>query len=150
MLNKPIFILAEDSPVLVIAVTAVVFLVLGVGALYFFRGYEHFARKSLDRRYAGLSFHSEPQPGDVIVTYHTYHGFLAWFTQVSHSAVLPPDDARKLLGRLLRFNLTWGLVTPGALFIPPLSVINYFVQRSSIAHQEAFGGVSMPDQRPRT
>ena len=79
----------------------------------------------------------------MILTYHTYHGFIAWFTQTPHQVALPPDDARKLLGRLLRFNLMWGLVTYGALFIPPLAILNYFAQRRSIAKQAAHGDVAI-------
>ena len=102
-----------------------------------FRSYERLARRSLRRKYAGLQIHEVPVAGDVTLTYHTYHGLIAWFTQTPHYVSLPPDHARILLGRLFRFNLTWGLLTYGALFIPPLAVWNYFTQRRSISSQEA-------------
>ena len=117
-----------------------VLVVLGVGTLYFLRGYERWAQQSLQQRYDGLEVHAPPQPGDVLLQFHTYHGFLAWFTQAEHLVALPPEGARVLLGRLLRFNLLWGLVTPGALFIPLLSLLSYRAQRRSIAAQEAEGG----------
>lgn len=141
-------IFADQTPVPIIIIEIVILICLGVGALYFFRGYEHFARRSLKRRYNDLEIHSDPQPEDVILSYHTYHGFLAWFTQTPHHVALPPKDARKLLGRLLRFNLMWSLVTLGAIFIPPLAILNYFAQRRSITAQEANNGLSASITEP--
>lgn len=122
------------------AVVAAVVLGLGVFALVLFRGYEALARRALARAYVGLAVQEPPAPGDVVVTYATYHGLIAWFTQTPHRAALPPDDARVLLGRLLRFNLTWGLLTYGMLFILPLSFLNYSAQRRAIVRQAAAGG----------
>lgn len=139
-------LLADETLVWPIAVGIAVLIVLGVTALFLFRGYERLARRSLERRYAGLDVHEALQPGDVVLTYHTYHGLIAWFTQTPHQVALPPDDARKLLGRLLRFNLTWGLVTYGVLFIPPVAVVSYFAQRRSITAQEAAGGARVSDE----
>ncbi len=144
-------LLANQSPtplvlIGVILLTIALFGGLGLIVLYGFRGFESLARRSLQRRYSGLQVHAEPQPGDVLITYHTYHGFVAWFTQTPHQVALPPDDARTLLGRLLRFNLQWGLVTYGALFIPPLAILNYLGQRRSIARQEANGGYSQAEE----
>ena len=141
-------ILADQTTVLAIVVGIAILIGLGVGALYLLRGYEHLARRSLERKYADLAVHPEPQPGDVVLTYHTYHGLIAWFTQTPHHVALSPEDARRLLGRLLRFNLTWGLVTYGALFIPPLAILNYFAQRRSIAAQQATGGLPASIIRP--
>lgn len=135
-------ILADQPLVFVIIATVVILVVLAVGALLFFRGFEHFARRALERRYTDLTIHPVPQTGDVVLAYHTYHGFIAWFTQTHHYVFLSPEDARTLLGRLLRFNLIWGLVTPGALFIPPLAILNYFAQRRSIVAQECTGEFS--------
>lgn len=129
--------LSAESQLFVILIGCAVVVGFGVLALWFFRRHEDLALRSLKRRYADLEVHSEPLDGDVILTYHTYHGFLAWFTQIPHHVNLPPDDARKLLGRLLRFNLKWGLVTYGAAFVPPLAILNYFAQRRSIAKQVA-------------
>jgi hypothetical protein len=112
-------------------------LLVGVVVLYLFRGYEALARRALARRYAGLQVHETPAPGDVTLSYETYHGLVAWFTQTSHRVSMPPGDARILLGRLMRFNLTWGLVTYGALFVLPLALVNYFAQRRSISGQES-------------
>jgi len=123
---------------------------LGVSALFLFRSWEHFAQRSLERKYADLEIHAVPQVGDVLLTYHTYHGLIAWFTQTPHHVALPPDDARKLLGRLLRFNCTWGLVTYGVLFIPPVAILSYLAQRRSIADQEANGGMTTVDTKVST
>lgn len=107
----------------IVVVTVAILLVFGFGALLLFRGFENSARRALERKYRDLVIHPVPQYGDVLLEFHTYHGLIAWFTQTGHRVYLSPDDARKLLGRLLRFNLTWGLVTPGSLFIPPLAIM---------------------------
>ena len=118
-------------------VVFVIAILLGMvfGALYFLRGYERWAKNSLERKYRGLALRSNPQEGDVFVQYHTYHGFIAWVTQTPHQFVASYEDARKLLGRLLRFNLTWGLFTYASLFAIPLALFNYTAQRRSIANQ---------------
>ena len=138
---------AQQIPILPIVLGIVVLIGLGLLALLIYRGYEGLARRSLRRKYAGLEVHEVRQPGDVILTYHTYHGFLVWFTQTTHQMSLPPNDARKLLGRLLRFNLAWGLCTYGALFIPPLAIANYIAQRRSITDQEADVALALMDHQ---
>ncbi len=131
-------VLANQNETLIAILGGIaVFVALGVFALVFFRTYRWLARRSLQGKYAGLQVHEVPEAGDVTLTYHTYYGFIAWFTQTPHHVSMPPDDARILLGRLLRFNLTWGLFTYGALFIAPLAVWNYFTQRRLISAQEA-------------
>ena len=114
---------------------AALLIVIGILALAFLRAYEILARRSLARKYVGLEVRSMPNPGDVELVYHTYHGFIAWFSQTQHRAWLPPADARILLGRLLRFNLAWGALTYGSLFVIPLAIASYFGQRRSIARQ---------------
>lgn len=127
-------VLAEQQvPAIAIVATIVFFVLLGVLVLFGLRGYEALARRSLRRKYRGLTIHDVPQTGDVVVTYHSYHGLIAWVTQTPHQVALPPDDARRLLGRLLRFNLLWGLFSYGALFVPPIAILNYIAQRRSIA-----------------
>src|SRR5262249_506981 len=103
---------------------------------WFCRGLERWVQRALDRAYAGLEIKSAAAPNDVVVVYDTYHGFLVWHVHTEHRVILPLDDARALLGRLLRFNLPWGLVAEWGVFIAPLSVLNYVVQRRSIARQE--------------
>jgi hypothetical protein len=76
-----------------------------------------------------------PEPGDVAVVYHTYRGLIFWSLQEEHRFFAPPDDALRLLKRLLRFNLTWGLLSYGVVFIPFLSIASYFAQKSSIESQ---------------
>ena len=53
-----------------------------------------------------------------------------------------------LLARLLRFNLTWGMLSYGLLFVPFLAIGNYLAQKRSIEKQlldHAYGG---PAHRP--
>lgn len=118
---------AEATIISIVLGIAILIAVVGLAAGLFF-GYQALAARSLRRQYFGLAIHGVPERGDVRITYHTYHGFIAWFTQTEHRVVLPPSDARKLLGRLLRFNLVWGLVTAGVVFIFPLAIFNYFAQ----------------------
>lgn len=100
-------------------------------------GLYSFARRPLERCLEGIALHDAPQPGDVVFTYHTYRGLLLWCTQSEHRVIAPAADAERLLGRLLRFNLTWGLLSYGLLFIPFLAVSNYYAQRSSIRRQKS-------------
>jgi hypothetical protein len=91
----------------------------------------------LAQRYAGIEVHDLPIPADVQFVYHTYHGFLIFFVQTEHRVSCAPQSARTLLGRFLRFNLTWGMLSYGLLFVPFLAFSNYLAQRRSIGKQEA-------------
>jgi hypothetical protein len=116
--------------VLLLVVLSVVFVIyLATGGLY------SFARRPLERCFEGIRLHAMPEPGDVTFVYHTYRGLLLWFTQTEHRVVAPPEDAEKLLKRLLRFNLTWGLLSYGLIFIPFVSYGNYRAQLRSIRQQ---------------
>jgi hypothetical protein len=108
---------------------------VGALALAFFRRYERWAKSALERAYEGLHVHSVAEHGDVVLDYHTYHGIIAWTTETPHRVIMPGDDARELLSRLLRFNLTWGLVAHGGILVPPLAIANYYAQRRSLEHQ---------------
>ena len=102
---------------------------LVAATLVLYRGYERLARRALERAYADLDLYPAKVFGSVQVVYHTYHGFLLWYTETEHRAILAPDEAIELLGRLLRFNLSWGLVARGGILIAPLAVYNYAVQK---------------------
>lgn len=110
-------------------------LLIGVPYLYLTGRLERFGRRPLEARFKGLDLRTSPGPGDVELVYHTYCGLLLWVTQTEHRVYAPPDDARALLGRLLRYNLTWGLLSYGLLLIPPISYANYVIQKRSIARQ---------------
>ena len=111
------------------------FVIVGVVVLYLFRAYNHLAERSLKKIYASTTQSPEPREGFVLLQFHTYHGFIGWFSQAEHNIYLPASDALRILNRLLRFNLTWGLFTWGAIFIVILSLFNYVGQRRSISHQ---------------
>src|SRR5262245_938066 len=100
-------------------------------------GLRSFAARPLRRCFEGIDIHEQPQPGDVQIVYHTYRGLLLWGIQTEHRVTAPPNDAEKLLKRLLRFNLTWGMLSHGCLFIPFLATSNYLAQRRSIERQVA-------------
>ncbi len=118
------------------------FIVLPIGVLGFLvylltGGLYSFALRPLQRRFEGIELHDELKPGDVHFVYHTYRGLLLWFTMSEHRVIAPAADAEKLLRRLLWFNLTWGMLSYGMLFIPLLAIGNYFAQRGSIRKQLA-------------
>ncbi len=125
------------GPVVVGCIGFAMLFALGFAVLHGLRGYERVARKALAKRFQDLEIHPTPQPGDVLLVYHTYHGVLPWFTQIEHRVHLPPDRARELLGRLLRFNCIWGLTAHGGLLVLPLSLFNYITQAHSLSSQEA-------------
>jgi len=115
---------------------AVPLTLIGVPIFVFMGGIQKFALKPLQKRFMGLNLHDSPQPGDVCFVYHTYRGFLVWFVQDEHRVCTTPDDARTLLTRLLRYNLTWGMLSYGLLFVPLIAVGNFFAQMRSIEKQE--------------
>jgi|GEM_PF-5781839 len=110
---------------------------MGCGALYFYRGFERLAKWRLKRKLRGLGFREDTQEVSVFVSYNTYHGFVAWYTETMHEVWLPYSDARKLLGRLFRFNLSWGFFTWGILFLIPSAIAHFISARSSIDKQFA-------------
>lgn len=89
----------------------------------------------LRRRFEGIRLHKSAEPGDVTFTYHTYRGILLWVIQAEHRVIAPAEDARRLLKRLLAYNLTWGMMSRGLLFVPWLAIANYLVQSRSIRRQ---------------
>lgn len=98
-------------------------------------GLRTFALRPLSRCFEGIDLHESLEPNDVRFVYHTYRGLLLWVTQEGHRGYASTEDAKKLLGRLLRFNLTWGMLSYGLLFVPFLAVGSYYSQRWSIREQ---------------
>lgn len=116
-------------------------ILVGVPVLFLTGRWKRFGLKPLARCFNGLELHEFSEPGDVSIVYHTYRGFLIWFEQEEHEIHASAEDAVVLLKRLLRFNLTWGLLSYGALFIPMLAIGNYCVQMRSIRFQIESGSV---------
>ena len=91
--------------------------------------------ESLDKFFSGIReirLNRIAQPGDVHLTFHTYDGFLVHVTQRRHDLILPAAEARIVLKRMFRHNLTWGMFAYGALFIPILSYFEYRSQSRKI------------------
>ena len=112
-------------------------LIIGFAIYLLTGGLNSFALRPLQRCFEGIELHEVMKPGDVIFTYHTYRGLLLWTTMNEHRVIAPAPDARKLLRRLLWFNLTWGMLACGMNFIRFLAIGNYFVQMRSIRKQMA-------------
>jgi hypothetical protein len=109
--------------------------VIGFAVYLLTGGLYSFARRPLQRRFEGIKLHDTLKPGDVYFVYHTYRGLRLWFTMSEHRVIAPAADAQKLLRRLLWFNLTWGMLSCGMLFIPLLAIGNYIAQTRSIRQQ---------------
>lgn len=120
----------------ILVLIAVPLLLIGLPIYLLMGGLHAFARKPLERCFSGIEWRVVPELGDVKFEYHTYRGFLLWWTQTEHQVAAPPNEARRLLKRLLRFNLTWGLLTGMILILPFLAVGNYYAQLRAIARQE--------------
>ena len=73
----------------------------------------------------------------VSVVFHAYSGILVFTRQVEYRFWATPDDARAILAKLNRFNLTWGFFAYGAIVIPVLSLGNYWAQLRRISKQVA-------------
>ncbi len=106
-----------------------------IGGILFYRHQHAWTQRAFLRIYSDLDIHDDPQPGDVRIHYATFHGFLVFTTRSPHDAILPEADARKLLRRLLWFNLTWGLFAYLSFFMVPLAILEYFVQLRSFPAQ---------------
>lgn len=132
------------GPIVALAVALLVFGLLGFIILKGYRWFAAASQRAQARAYEGIVVSEQPAPGLVGVVFHAYSGFLVFVTQAEHRFWAAPDDARLVLSRLHRFNLTWGFFAYGALIIPILSFGNYWAQRSHIAKQAARAAVSPP------
>ncbi len=110
---------------------------LGVLIVKWHRRFVAAADRAQRRAFEGMTVSPLPAPGLVEVVFHVYCGILAFTHQIEHRFWATPDEARLILARLNRFNLTWGFFAYGAVFIPVLSIGNYLAQRSRISRQAA-------------
>lgn len=124
----------------------VILALIGIPIFLLCGGLKTFGLRALERCFRDVRLHDHNQGGDVILRYHSYRGFLIWVVQTEHVVVAPVEDAQRLLGRLLRYNLTWGLFCAGGLLALPLSCGNYLAQKRSIRLQanSCIRGASLP------
>jgi hypothetical protein len=113
-----------------------VWIIVGVVLLYSIRWYNKAAKRKLESIYSEM-IKTDTSPADVLVTFHTYYGVLAWVDQQTHQFHLPPTEAKEVLRRLRNFNLKWGILAYGFVFIPFLTFFNYWSQLRSIQNQIA-------------
>jgi hypothetical protein len=111
----------------------------GFGIAWLMRRDDRIARGDFAALTSDLAIHDEPQPGDVALVYRTYHGFRLWVVPTEHRYILPTADARVLLGRMLRFNLTRGLQSAAGPLVVLPALVDYARQRRAIERQEAQG-----------
>ena len=73
---------------------------------------------------------------EVVFKFTSYTGFGLWLVQSTRTYTLPYDVAPEALKKLLRHNCTWGLLGPGLIFVPFLSVAEFWQRRREIAQQK--------------
>ena len=129
--------MSSDFDWLWLALLAVVLpLFLTIMPIWFLAGRgKDFGLKALKRCYRGVETSQEPCEGDVHVVYHTYNGLLFFADIQEHRFSARPDQAKELLGRLYRYNLGWGMLTPAFLIVPFLATFDYIGQSRSIDRQ---------------
>ena len=93
--------------------------------------------------FRGLNVSTSRRRGDVLVRFHTYRGILISIEQLEHNVWCPPDEARKLIGRFFRFNLSYG---SGALFGPVIPIVSFsYWRRERRSVKEQVRNVSTTD-----
>jgi hypothetical protein len=75
-------------------------------------------------------------PGDVVVRFTTYYGFLFIVVWQDWHVALPPEEARQALRTMLWSNLCFGSLAYGGVLVPPMTLANFWVQWRSIRRQE--------------
>jgi len=78
----------------------------------------------------------EGAQAEVVFKFTTYTGYGLWLVQSTQTYTLPQDVAQEVLRKLLRHNCTWGLLGPGLVFVPFLSVAEFWQRRREIARQK--------------
>lgn len=73
------------------------------------------------------------KPGMVRFVFHRYSGFPVVTRQSKYDTILPIDDAEALLKKLVRHNLTWGLLVYGGVFVPIFTFFEWRAQKKRIA-----------------
>ena len=68
----------------------------------------------------------------VHVQFHTYSGFFVYTVQTKHDLVIPELIAHAVLKRFHRYNLIYGTIACGAVFVPILSYFELRRQRKSL------------------
>ena len=121
----------------VLGMLAVVFIILIGVPILAIRIRRPKPEKKFRKVFDGVEFNNANGPGLVELRYHTYDGILMWFVQTEHHIYLKPNDAREVLRRMLRYNLSWGLLAAGGLLVPLVAIPSYFGQKKTIASQEA-------------
>ena len=119
------------------AIALVVFGLLGFVILKGIRWFGAASIRSRSRVFEGVTVYDGPAPGTVGVVFHTYSGVLVFVQQVEYRFWAAPEDARTVLSRMNKYNLTRGFFAYGGLIIPLLSLGNYWAQKRRIAKQEA-------------
>jgi hypothetical protein len=122
--------------IIAVSISLLTFAALFLVTLKFFRWYSRRARDGIEEMYKQFQPAHTPSEGNVHVIYHTYSGLIAWFVQMEHSVYLPPTQARSFLRQLRNYNLKWGLLSYGCLFIPILTFGSYLSQLRDLKRQE--------------
>jgi hypothetical protein len=114
-------------------ISIVVFLACLVYVLFyvvlFFREYQSSSGRALQKILQECSAQKTATNSTIPVTFHVYVGFLNTVKTVEVKTLVPKDQAIALLKRLRNFNFRWGLFGLGGLFVPFLTMFEYFKQK---------------------
>ncbi|HTW93487.1 MAG TPA: hypothetical protein VMD30_01755 [Tepidisphaeraceae bacterium] len=77
------------------------------------------------------------EPGKVRLIFHAYTGYVLSFAEQTYDTVLSVDDAEILLKRLVRHNLTRGLLFYGGPLVPVFTYFEYRDQKRKLAAARA-------------
>ena len=130
--GDPSWLVPTISVVAIVGLTAFIF-----GLFWLVRRLIRLGADALRATYTGLDIHPARHAGDVELVFLTYFGLAGGGYQCKHHVFLPPEQAGVLLKRLHRFNLRWGWLCPGGIFVPFLSYANYRSQLRVIRAQTA-------------
>lgn len=129
-------VLAELSPAATTSLILGCFVGVGFAISKLSRWYLAAANRAQGQVFAGTSASPEAHRGSVQVVFHTYASFLVIVRQTEHRFWAVPSEARLILSRLNRHNFAWGLWGPGGVYVPILSLGNYWAQLKRIKAQE--------------
>lgn len=121
--------------ILASAIALITVVVSGIIIVWGHRKFVGAADRAQAQLFSGVQVATAAAPGFVSAVFHVYCGLIVFTRQTEYRFWATPDDARIVLSRMNRFNLTWGFFAYGGLIIPILSLGNYWAQRSRVSKQ---------------
>jgi hypothetical protein len=115
----------------VLVVIAVLF-AIGYGILRLLRLSQRGSVRQIEASVA-YTVGDKDETGDMVTfVFTSYAGYVLWMNQTTVTYRVPRLSALPLLRRLLRLNLTHGLCGPGLVFVPFLTIAEYWSRKREI------------------